>query len=177
MKIFSFIGSLLDRLCVVAGAFVGSQVPQFMQQYTQRLAGHVEALQKLINQLRHIASLSSQKTLEQYIEKFQNSSDPDFIHQGDFMQGILNRWEELHLALEHLTSSSIWLRPYYFLKDLQPDIAHSTFASYQPGFNLTLEGVCYAGVGIILGWAFYQMISQCIVFGYTRAMAIFKQSV
>lgn len=176
MKIFSFVGSLIDRLCVVAGAFIGSQVPQFMQQYTQRLAGHVEALQKLIHQLHQIASLS-QKTLEQYIQKFVDSGDPDFIQQGDFMQGILNRWQELHLALNNLTQSSIWLRPYYFLKDLQPDIAHSTLSSYQPGLSLTIEGLCYAGAGMILSWALYQIVSKFIIFGYTRALAIFKQSI
>ncbi len=176
MKIFSLIGSLLDRLCVVAGAFIGSQIPQFMQQYTQRLAGHVEALQKLINQLREIATLSH-KTLEQYIQKFKDSSDQDFIHQADFMQGILTRWQDLHQALDHLTQSSMWLRPYYFLKDLQPEIAHSTFASFQAGFNLTFEGLCYAGVGMVVGWAFYQLISKFIAFGYTRALAIFKQSI
>ena len=176
MKIFSFIGNVLDRLCIVAGAFIGSQIPQFMQQYTQRLAGHVEALQKLIDQMRQIASFSN-KTLEQYIEKFKESSDLDFSRQGDFMQGIVTRWQELHQALNHLTQSSIWLHPYYFLKDLQPDIAHSTLASFQPGLSLTIEGLCYAGIGMILGWIFYQTLSQLIIFGYTRAQTIFKQNI
>src|ERR1700679_1329642 len=106
MKIFSTIGSLLDRLCVVIGAFIGSQIPQFMQQYTQRLAGHVDALQRLLNQLRQMASLSN-KTLEQYIQKFKDTSDSDFVHQGEFMQGILSRWEDLHQALDRLTQGSI----------------------------------------------------------------------
>lgn len=176
MPIFSFFGSLLDRLFIVAGAFIGSQIPQFMQQYTQRLAGNVEALQKLIGQLNHMASLS-QKTLEKYIQKFKISEDPDFVQQGDFMQGILNRWEELHEALVHLNQSSIWVRPYYFLKDLQADIAHSTISSFHPGLSLTLEGLCYAGIGMILGWIFYQILSKIIIFGYTRALAIFKPNV
>lgn len=175
MKILSFIGSLIDRLSVVVGAFVGSQIPQFMQQYTQRLAGHVEALQKLINQLQQIASFSH-KTLNQYIQKFRESTDPDFTRQGDFMQGIITRWEELNQTLEHLTQSPFWLRPYYFLKDFQPDIARSTFDSYQPGFNLTIEGLCYAGAGMILGWALFQMISKIIAFGYTRAQSFFKSN-
>lgn len=175
MKVFSFIGNLFDRLCVVAGAFIGSQIPQFMQQYTQRLAGHVEALQKLINQLRHMSSFSN-KTLEQYIQKFKDSPDPDFVRQGDFMQGILTRWAELQQALDHLTQSSMWWRPYYFLKDLQPDIAHSTLASFQPGFNLTIEGLCYAGTGMILGWVFYQITTKGLIYSYTRILAIFKPS-
>lgn len=173
MSIFSFVGSIIDRLCVVAGAFIGSQIPQFMQQYTQRLAGHVEALQKLIGQLNHIASLS-QKTLEQYIHKFIQSGDPDFMKQGDFMQGILNRWQELHQALSHLNQSSLWTRPYYFIKDLQPDIAHSTLASFQPGLSLTLEGLCYAGAGMLIGWMIYQIASKIISFGVTRALAVFQ---
>ncbi len=175
MKVFSFIGNLLDRLCVVIGAFIGSQIPQFMQQYTQRLAGHVEALQKMIHQLREISSLSH-KTLEQYIQKFQDSPDPEFVLQGDFMQGILNRWAELQQALDHLTQSSMWVRPYYFLKDLQPDIAHSTFASFQPGVNLTIEGLSYAGVGMILGWIFYQIMSKSLSFVYTRIRSFFKKN-
>lgn len=176
MKFFSFIGSLIDRLCVVFGAFIGSQIPMFMQQYIQRLAGHVDALQKLINQLHQIASIS-QKNLNQYIQKFIESSDPDFNRQGDFMQGIVVRLQELQLALEHITQNPFWLRPYYFLKDLQPDIARSTLDSFQPGFNLTIEGLCYAGGGMIFGWAFYQIISKSLTFGYHRAQSIFKQNV
>ncbi len=176
MGLLNSIGNLLDRLCVVAGAFMGSQIPEFMQQYTQRLSGHVAELQRLLYQMRQVASYSN-KNLEQYIEKFISSSDPDFARQGEFMQGILFRWEELNQTLVHLTQSSMWVRPYVFLKELQSDIAHATFANFQPGLNLSIEGLCYAGIGILLGWAFYQIISQCIGLGYSRAMAVFKQSV
>ena len=40
-------------------AFAGSQIPQFMQQYSQRLAGHVAELQQLIDQLRSVAAHSN----------------------------------------------------------------------------------------------------------------------
>jgi hypothetical protein len=174
VRILFSLGSLLDRLCVVAGAFVCSQIPEFMQQYIQRLSGHVEELHRLLNQLREAATHSN-KSLEQYIEKFTSSSDPDFTHQGEFMQGILARWEELHHALLDITHSSIWVRPLAFLKEFQYDIAHSTFASFEPGISLSLEGLCYAAGGILIGWAFYQIASKCVIFGYSRAAAFFKQ--
>lgn len=173
MKLLSPIGNLIDRLCVVAGAFIGSQIPLFMQQYTQRLAGHVEELNRLLNQMRQVA-FHSNKTLEQYIQKFISSSDPDFVHQGEFMQGILLRWEEFNHAFYQLSKSSLWDRPYVFLKEIQYDIAASTLASFQPGISLNLEGFCYAGIGIVLGWAFYHMISKCILFGCSRVKAILK---
>jgi hypothetical protein len=65
----------------VIGAFVASQIPEFIQQYTQRLAGHVNELYRLLNQMRQVASYSN-KTLDQYIQKFITSSDPDFARQG-----------------------------------------------------------------------------------------------
>lgn len=176
MKLFPSFSSLIDRLCVIAGAFMGSQIPEFMQQYTQRLAGHVDELQRLLNQMIQMAAYSN-KTLEQYIYKFTSNSDPDFVHQGEFIQGIFSRWEELNRALLHLTQSSIVFRPYVFLKGLQYDIAQSTFTSFQPGINLSLEGLCYAGAGALMGWCFYQMISASISKGYTRVSTVFKQSV
>jgi len=161
MNIISIAGSLIDRLSVVIGAFIGSQIPQFMQLYTQRLSGHVEALHKLVIQLTEMASLSH-KTLEQYIQKFKNSTDMDFIQQGDFMHGIVTRWQELHSALDHLTQSPIWLRPYYFFNDIERDIFHATLDSYQIGFNLSLEGLCYIGAGMFCGWVFYRLFLKLI---------------
>ena len=161
MRLLFSIGSILDRLCIVAGAFLGSQIPQFMHQYSQRLAGHVAELHQLLDQLRQAASLSN-KSLEQYIYKFMSSSDPDFAHQGQFMQGIVQRWEELNHALLHLTQSSVWARPFVFVKDLQPDIAQSTLAVFQPGIALNVEGLCYAGFGAVLGWLLVQAASKLL---------------
>lgn len=176
MKLLQFMGTLLDRLFVVLGAFAGSQIPPFMQQYQQRLAGHVEELNHLLNQLRQIAA-DSGKSLEQYIQKFVSNGDPDFVRQGEFMQGVVNRWQELHQALYHLGESSIWSRPYVFVKELHYDIAHSTFMSFQPGMSLTIEGLCYTGIGILVGLTLYQILAKCLTVGGMRAVAIFKQSV
>lgn len=175
MRILRSFNGLLDRIFVVIGAFLGCQIPEFVQQYTQRLAGHVDELQRLLTQIRQIASYSH-RTLEEYIAKFSLSSDPDFVHQGQFMQGILERWQTLNQALVELTQSSIWLRPYVFFKGLQPDIAKSTFKDFQPGLNLSIEGFFYAGLGMLLGWTLYRLVSMCILLGYSNAAKIFKSN-
>lgn len=159
MKILSFIDNLFDRLSIVGGAFIGSQIPPLMNQYAHRLAGHVDALQKQLAQLEAIAVLSN-KTLEQYIQKFKESPDGDFFSQGTFIEGISLQYHLLSEALDNLTQSSIWMRPYFFLKDLQPDIVHSTLSSFIPGLNFTLEGICYALCGMVAGWAAYQILSR-----------------
>ena len=169
------IKNIFDRLSVVIGAFVGSQIPQFMQQYTQRLAGYVDALQTLLNQLRQFA-FTSHKTLEQYVLKFKESGDSDFSQQADFMQYILAKHQDLQQTVEHLTQGPIWLRPYYFLRDFQSDIAHSTFYSFEFGFNFTLEGLCYAIGGMLFGWLFYHGLLRCLSTGYQKVVSSFRTS-
>lgn len=159
MKILTFMNSLLDRLCMVLGAFIGSQIPAFMQQYTQRLGGHVAELNRLFDHLQVVAGQSN-KTINQYIHKFLSSSDPDFVHQGEFMQNLEMRLQQLNQSLYQLTHSSLWDRPFVFIKDLHYDIAQSTFASFQPSLNITVEGLCYTGIGMIAGYAGYQLASR-----------------
>jgi Protein of unknown function (DUF2937) len=158
---FRLIHYLLDRLFVVIGAFLGSQIPAFMQQYTHRLVGHVNELEHLIQNLRQVASYSN-KTLEVYIQKFLTSADSDFVHQGQFMEEIVGRWEQLRYSLQHFQQSLLWQRPFVFIQDLQSDIARSTFDSFQPGFNLNLESLCYAGLGLFLGFIAYQLLTYCL---------------
>jgi hypothetical protein len=162
MKFLQFFYQLLDRFFVVFGAFLGSQVPQFLQQYTQRLGGHVAELNYQIEGLKKIASISG-KTLDQYIHKFMLNSDPDFVRQGEFIDGMVIRWQELNQALSRLIQASIWERPFVFLKEMDYSIVRSTYQSFQPGLNLTTEGFLYACLGILAGYAFYHLMIKAIV--------------
>lgn len=171
MKLFRFIGSLADRICIVAGAFIGSQIPQFIQQYTQRLAAHIAELDHLLTKLRRIASLSD-KTLDQYIQKFLSSSDPDFSRQGEFIDEMLRRFHVLSDSLQKITESRIWTRPFIFLKEIHRDLFETTLDSFQPGLVLSVEGICYTFLGALLGFLFYQGFSKSILIVYK---ALFKK--
>jgi predicted exporter len=161
MGFFRIVNGIMDRIFIVAGAFFGSQIPQFMQQYTQRLAGHVEELHYLLDQIRLIAS---HRNLDQYIYKFLSSSDQDFVQQGVFMQTLFSRWQNLSSALQALNESSLFTKPFVWMKHFDYDMAWATLKSYQPGFSLTLEGIYYTFLGILFGFLLYQLISKSIQF-------------
>jgi hypothetical protein len=166
MKFLAILKGLFDRLFIIIGAFLGSQIPEFMNQYTQRLSGHAAELNQLIAKLTQMASLSN-KTLDQYINKFLLSSDPDFANQGEFMKGVVSRWQDLNITLYSLSESTIWTKPYYFFKYLNYPIADSTFQTFKPGISLTVEGLCYIGVGIIIAFIIYQMMMKLFYVIYT----------
>ena len=165
MRLLRILNSIMDRLVMLLGAFLGSQIPEFMQQYTQRLSGHAAELSLLVNKLTQMASFSN-KTLDQYIDKFLKSSDTDFARQGEFMNDVVLRWRDIHMTLQSLTESSSLERPYYFFKYLNYPITESTFQSFQPGINLSIEGLCYTALGVILAFLFYQSIVKMISAGY-----------
>lgn len=152
---------IIDRLFGVAGAFIGSQIPVFMHQYEQRLSGHLHELSHLLEEIRHIALLSG-KSMDQYINKFLNSSDPDFISHGKFMQNLVIRHENLSKALYDLTTSTLWSKPYLFFSELKSDIASSTLHSFSPGMSLTVEGGVYALCGLVVGCLVYRGMKKLL---------------
>lgn len=152
-----WIEGLLDRLFAVAGALIFSQIPLFIQQYTQRLAGHVAELKLQVAQLMHAASFSG-KTLEQLIAKFLASGDPDFVRQGEMMQQTVWRYDHLNTALQHLETSTSLSRSFVFLHQFDWKIAQGTLDSYAFGIVLNWEGGIYIVIGILSGILLYRFL-------------------
>lgn len=157
---FKWISALLDRICVVIGAFIFSQIPLFMQQYRLQLAGHVAELRFQVGLMQQVA-LSSGKTLEQFIQKFTQSSDVDFASQGQIMSAMVSRLQTLSEGLAALNNASVLSRPYEFFIHYQQDIGRAAFESFEMGIPFTYEGLVYALVGIVVGYLFYCLLCQC----------------
>lgn len=153
------IGGLLDRIFAVIGALLFSQVPVFMQQYTQRLAGHVAELSIQIEKMRQAASLTG-KTLQQYVQKFMSASDPDFARQGVIMNEMTHRWQNLSEGLTAMQNASAVTRPFAFGYHLNLDIFKNTFQSFDLGLVFTVEGFIYALIGIAAGYLAFWSIRK-----------------
>lgn len=156
---FRFAFSMIDRLCAVAGAFLFSQIPLFMNYYTHQLIGHVAELQWQVSTMRHSASLVG-KSLDQYVQKFRTHIDPDFSMQGGIMQQVIDRWNHFSEGLQGLQHASVWEKPFFFLKTLDWNITKNTFAAYQPGIPTSLEGGIYALVGLLCGYFLFWSIRK-----------------
>lgn len=147
----------LDRLFAVAGALLVSQVPLFIQHYTQQLSGHVSELHHQVEIMRATA-LKSDKTLEQFIQKFLGSSDIDFVRQGEIMQTMVHRLNSLSESFLSLKNATVFTRPFTFLGQVNMDIANSTLQSFSIGIPLNMEGLTYALVGIVIGYLIFLCI-------------------
>ncbi|WP_208350727.1 DUF2937 family protein [Pseudaestuariivita rosea] len=128
------------------GAVAGSQYPAYSQQYLQRLAGAVDELNTLVLAFDTSAAEAG-LTREQAVAEL---SGTNFLEQrqGDVQQMFV-RYERLNADLMALRQggpldrlSNIWR-----LRDA--DIARAAWDDYQPGVQLTFDGLIIALIGFL----------------------------
>lgn len=145
---------LLDRGLCVVGAVLFSQIPEFIQQYLQRLGGHLDEARRQLGRFQEIAAKAS-LTADQLIERSRDSAEPTMVQFGQLMRDTVSRVDALAAAEAGIRNASIFSRPLVFLHHLDLSIAHATWTVFKPAVPTTIEGLAYAGVGVLLMLALY----------------------
>lgn len=140
---------LIDRLLCVLGTVAFSQAPEFMQQYLQRLGGHLDEARRQLEQFRDVAAQSG-LTLDRLIAQTSTNSDAAVAKLGGVMSGASARVEELETAQLALQNASVWERPFVFFRHVDASIAQATWDFYRPAVPTTVEGIVYAIVGMFV---------------------------
>lgn len=162
-----FFDSILDRVFSVAGALVFSQIPQIITQYTDVLSGALSEARRQVQTIREMAAQNG-KTLEEFLQKHLNSSDPDFQGSGKIMQKSVERFLELDDAYQALLNAPVWKKPFLFFYHFDSELFRALH--FQPALPLTPEGAIYAFVGILAGLLVYNILkSPLYLFGHKKA--------
>ena len=140
---------ILDRVLCLLGAVAFCQLPEFIQQYLQRLGGHLEeARHQLI--LFESTAAQSLLTLPEFIKRTSANADTAVARLGGVMQQSLDRVAYLSNAENALRHASLWEKPFVFFAHLDRSIASETLAVYRPAVPTTVEGLLYAAAGMIV---------------------------
>jgi len=145
---------LLDRLLCVVGAVLFSQLPEFIQQYLQRLGGHLDEARRQLEQFRAVAA-QSDLTLDQLIARNLGSGEPTVARLGRVIQATTERVDALAAADAAIRQASMLSRPFVFLRHLDFSIVHATWTIFKPAVPTTVEGLFYSACGVLLALAFY----------------------
>ena len=152
-------GRAIVRALCLAGALTGagglSQYPEFAQQYTQRLAGQVDALSDVVADFDRSA-LAAGFTRAEALADLSGTAFLE-ARAGDmkdtFARHIIlsNQLAELRnaTALERITLA-------HTLRDT-PTL-RATWADFQPALPVTFAGVITAAIGFVAGWGIMAMI-------------------
>ena len=140
--------SLVDGMAAAAGAATFSQLPEFVQQYLQRLGGHRDEA------IRFVQMLKAQGM---------DASNAVFA-------AAQARVAALTEASDALTRADALTQPVIFLRYFDTDIAGATLEIFRPAVPLTPAGLVYGGIGLVLGVALINtVLAPLLVWRRARA--------
>ena len=148
---------LLDRILCVVGAVAFSQLPEFMQQYLQRLEGHLDEARLALDRFKDAAARSGM-SLDQLVAGASQNPDKAMGNLGRVVSAAAARVDALGAADAALRQATLWSRPFVFVRHADWGIARATLAIYRPAVPTTVEGFAYAGVGIVVVLALYHLL-------------------
>ncbi len=151
LKVLSVIGGL-------AGAAGLSQYPEFSQQYTQRLAGQIDALSQVVEDF-DASALRSGLTRSEALDQMQGTQFLD--DRRSDMQRTFLRHEVLTAHFTHLQSASPMQRMMMPHRISDAETLTGTWDDFVPAMPVSLPGAVAAGAGFIAGST---VLGLCLTF-------------
>jgi hypothetical protein len=142
-----------------------------MQQYLQRLEGHLDEARLAVDRFRDAASQSGM-SLDQLVASSAKNPDPSMGKLGAVVQAAVTRVDDLVATDAALRGASIWAKPFVFFSHMDPGIARATLNIYRPAVPTTLEGFIYAGIGIVLVLSLYHLAVRAPIARHFRKRSL-----
>ena len=149
--------TLLRRFALVFGLFVGtlaSQLPEFAQQYRQRLGGALDELTRIIRNFDDQAQ-SQGLTEGAAIDRLKKNDDRLAQHQGESMQDNVIRRDRLADQQDAFRQAGPVGRLGVLARDFDPAIARGAWNTFEPAVPVTIEGLAAGGVGLVAGYCLW----------------------
>ncbi|WP_150522710.1 DUF2937 family protein [Roseibium sediminis] len=127
-----------------------SQLPEFAQQYRQRLGGAIDALQEVMADFKRDAEAFGM-SIDAAIERLKGTPDEFAQRRGTTMEDTRTRLANLEQQQAELQSSGPFARLGVFLTSLDTELARATAEDYEPAVPVTTEGLASAGIGGLIG--------------------------
>ena len=149
----------------LAAGLIGSQGPEFAQQYRQRLGGALSELRRIVAEFDAEAAHES-LTPAQAIDRLKHNPDALAQERGRAMTETIDRARKLEDQLAAMSEAGPLKRLYVTVREFDPKLARNTLDAYEPAAPLTVEALVAAGLAAIWGWAATHLI--CWPFGQAR---------
>ena len=151
----SAVRDLILIVFVLGGLLGASQIPEFIQEYEQRLGGARDETTRLLSGFKAIARRSGE-TLSTYAARLADDQDASVGGIGKEIQGLVRRNKTLSDHSESLTASHRLLKPWFVAQDGDREIMAAAWDAFH--FTLTLDPE-FSFIGLVIGWLVHAIIS------------------
>ncbi|GGB32004.1 hypothetical protein GCM10011316_00090 [Roseibium aquae] len=143
-------GRIFVLIVMLLAGGATSQLPEFSQQYRQRLGGAIDALSQVVAEFERDAS-SFGLTTSEAIDRLGTLPDAFARQRAQTISSTLVRLDRLKAQQIALTSAAPFERIGVFLAGMDPELARATAGDYEPAVPITAEGFLSAGLGGLAG--------------------------
>lgn len=155
---------MIDRIIFTFCFILGVQVPEFIQQYSQRLSGHLNEAKHHLQQFQFIADTQYQGDLPSLIINYQDNSDKAIKQTGELVESLIARVEVFSSEIRQLEQTNYIDRVLYFFKQLDPEMTYATAKQFSLAIPLTpsalLTGITFALAIIITKFLFIFLLRR-----------------
>jgi hypothetical protein len=150
------------RIALLIGlvfAAVASQLPEFAQQYRQRLGGALDELNAQVARFDADASQSG-ITRDEGVIRLQKSDDRFVQERGEQARDTITRRDRLQRQSAGFANAGPVTRLIILAGDFDPTVARGAYQAFEPGVPVTSEGIIAGIVGFVLGGGLVHLIAR-----------------
>jgi hypothetical protein len=155
------IGRILAMAIGLFGALTASQLPEFAQQYRQRLGGAIDELQRVVARFDGSAQTSG-LSRDQAITRLREQPEPLARREGEAMGDLVERLDRLQRQRDDFSKAGSFDRMLVLIREVDPGLARATYLDFEPAVPATTEGVVAAGGGFALFWGVMLFLSRIV---------------
>jgi hypothetical protein len=135
----------------LAFGIVTSQLPEFAQQYRQRLGGAVDELTRIIGEFDADAARLS-LSRDAGLERLLSNADVFVRQRGEQIREDIGRVARLEKQLQAYSEAGPFWRLGVFARHYEPEIARRAAENFEPALPITTEGLVATLCGFLAGW-------------------------
>lgn len=137
------IDAFLGAAIAAAAAVLGSQFLAFIQQYRQRLGGHLD---EATRNLREVSTGEIGQLL-------------DDATRTAVSLVAERRVEDLQSTIDRIENAGPIAKPFIFARHVDYEIADATWSSFQPALPLDAVNLTYSAAALVVSWALYRVLT------------------
>lgn len=140
-------------------AIAGTQLPEFAQQYRQRLGGAVDEL-KMVMQRFDADAGAVGLDRSQALKRLGESQDGLAARQGASMAEVSTRLERLEDQQRAMRDAGPLQRLVVFAHSADPALAQNTWQDFEPATPVTAESFTIGGLAFFAGYGFIRAFAK-----------------
>ncbi|MEW6991474.1 DUF2937 family protein [Colwelliaceae bacterium 6441] len=162
---FTLINTIIDRCLFTLTFIVGVQLPEFMNQYIQRVSGHLNEAKQQLSQFQSLADLHYQGDITLLVKQYRLNNDPVIVDTATIIEQLMNRVDHLDNHLFHLLTNDYLSNLQQFLFHMDLSMVKATAQHFTLAIPLTINalstGFVFALLTLIVKLGLTYCVKQC----------------